>query len=468
MNGERVLLVTGRLAEPSLRRVRDDLKNRLGLDAEVFVVGISVAALMHVDLLLRRLTIPAAVQRVILPGWCQGDLSRLHEHFGVPFTLGPKDLFDLPEFFGSSQRVKPSFDEYDVEIIAEINHAPRLSSAELLCEAKKFAAQGADVVDLGCIPGETWSGAADATKMLTGEGLRVSIDSFDRAEVESAVAAGAKLVMSCNSTNIEWAARLPAELVAIPDDPADLASLDSTMATLDAHQTRYRIDPILEPIGHGFAKSLERYFTVRRRWPHVPMMMGVGNLTELTDVDSAGVNLLLAAICQELGIYSILTTQVINWARTAVKEFDIARRLVHHSVTRQAVLKRLSDQLVMLRDPKIHTLSGEEIERLAGHIQDPNYRILAGDETLHFFNRDGHWQGDDPFELFAQALSSSKGVTAEHAFYLGFEMCKALTALTLGKQYTQDEALNWGFLTRPEKHTPHPHQSDSESKSDSK
>jgi hypothetical protein len=25
-----------------------------------------------------------------------------------------------------------------------------------------------------------------------------------------------------------------------------------------------------------------------------------------------------------------------------------------------------------------------------------------------------------------------------------------VTALTLGKQYTQDEALNWGFLTIPE------------------
>ena len=37
-----------------------------------------------------------------------------------------------------------------------------------------------------------------------------------------------------------------------------------------------------------------------------------------------------------------------------------------------------------------------------------------------------------------------------HAFYLGYEFAKAVTALTLGKNYTQDQALRWGFLTVPE------------------
>ncbi len=62
------------------------------------------------------------------------------------------------------------------------------------------------------------------------------------------------------------------------------------------------------------------------------MMMGIGNVTELTEVDSAGVNMILAAICEELGIQSVLTTQVINWCRSAVAEFDMARRLVRHAV----------------------------------------------------------------------------------------------------------------------------------------
>ena len=93
-----------------------------------------------------------------------------------------------------------------------------------------------------------------------------------------------------------------------------------------------RIDPVLEPIGFGFAASLGRYLEVRRRYPDAEMMMGIGNLTELTDVDSAGVNVLLLGFCQELGIRSVLTTQVINWARTSVRECDLARRLMHHAV----------------------------------------------------------------------------------------------------------------------------------------
>ena len=57
------------------------------------------------------------------------------------------------------------------------------------------------------------------------------------------------------------------------------------------------------------------------------MMMGIGNLTEMTDADSAPINVLLLGFCQETGIRSVLTTQVINWAHTSVRECDLARRL---------------------------------------------------------------------------------------------------------------------------------------------
>jgi hypothetical protein len=50
------------------------------------------------------------------------------------------------------------------------------------------------------------------------------------------------------------------------------------------------------------------------------------------------------------------------------------------------------------------------------------------------------------------SLPQSRNVDPSHAFYLGFELAKALTALTLNKRYEQDEALRWGMHTRPEKH----------------
>jgi dihydropteroate synthase len=177
------------------------------------------------------------------------------------------------------------------------------------------------------------------------------------------------------------------------------------------------------------------------------MMMGIGNLTELTEVDSAGVNFLLAAICEELRIHSVLTTEVINWGRTAVREFDLARRLVRHSIGHRVLPKHLGGQLVLLRDPRLHDLGEQGLKQVADRLTDPNFRIFAEREEIHLMNRDGYWHGSDPYEVFDRMIAVVGPLTSEHAFYLGMELCKARTALTLGKQYAQDQALRWGFLT---------------------
>lgn len=448
MSRERLLFVTGRLAEPSLKVVLQPLAEKVGFDYEIAVLGISVAALMHVNWVQRKLKVPAGVSRVILPGWCTGDLSPLSSQFGLPFERGPKDLFDLPEHFGKSKRAIPPLDDYSIEILAEINHAPRLSEQELLSQAVRYQQSGANVIDLGCIPGETWPGIAAAVWQLRSEGLRVSVDSFDQREVESAVEAGAELVLSCNGTNVDWASKVPAEFVVIPDDLRNLDSWNGTIAKLTEAGRSFRLDPVLEPIGFGFAASLQRYFETRRRFPETPMMMGVGNLTELTEVDSAGVNFLLAAICEELQIASVLATEVINWGTTAVREFDLARRLVRHSLQNRVLPKHLGGQLVMLRDPKRRALGDENLRTMAGQLTDPNFRVFAEGGEVHLMNRDGYWHGSDPYEVFDEMRASTGGsMTAEHAFYLGMELSKARTALTLGKQYIQDETLRWGFLT---------------------
>lgn len=444
---EKILFVTGRLAEFSLRRVLESLSEKARFDYEVEVLGISVAALMHVDWVKRKLDVPAGFDRVILPGWCRGDLAPLQEKYATPVERGPKDLHDLPDHFGKRKSVPVDYGKYDIEILAEINHAPRLTDAQLLAQAEAYRISGADFIDLGCVPGESWARVGEMTHVLRQEGFRVSIDSFDQTEVEGAVAAGAELVLSCNSTNREWAKHLPAELVVIPDDPHDLSTLRETVGVLQAAKSRFRLDPVLEPIGFGFAQSLGRYLTIRREYPEIPMMMGIGNLTELSEADSTGINLLLAGFCQEQRIGSVLTTEVINWCRSAVKEFDLARKLVRHSVEHQALPKHVDSSLVMLRDVKVSELGPEALADLAANIKDSNFRIFVERGELHILNRDGYWHGTDPFEIFDQLPTTD----ASHAFYLGYELSKAVTALTLGKQYRQDEALHWGFLTIPEK-----------------
>ena len=456
----RYLFITGRLAEPQVRRTLAELLEALPeadrFEAEVEVVGITVAALIHTGWLRRRLPAErvAGFDRVYLCGWVQGDLAELSEHYGVPLLRGPKDVSDLPELFGRGRRTA-DLTAYDIDILAEINHAPRLTAEHILQLAERHRRDGADVIDVGCIPGHTWDGVGEVVARLVAAGHRVSVDSFDRVEVTAAIEAGASLVLSGNSSNVGWLGPLcgehGAEVVVIPDDPHDLSTLGPTAATLKSHGVAVRLDAILEPIGFGFAASLARYHRVRRDFPDDAMLMGVGNLTEMTGVDSAGVNVLLAAICQELRIGSVLTTEVINWGRTAVREFDIARRLVRYAITEGRVPKHVTDDLVMLRDPRLPEQTTAELERLAASLTDPNYRLFAEAGTLHVMNRDGHWTGRDAYELFDQleaaAAEAGRPLTADHAFYLGYELSKAVTALTLGKRYVQDEALRWGFLT---------------------
>ncbi len=449
--GRRVLFVTGRFAESLVRRVVEEVSGPLGIAAEVRVLKISVAALMHVDWVRRQLQVDrSAFDLILLPGWCQGEIAALAEQYGVPVMLGPREILDLPEFLGRPRAAPPDLTPFDIEIVAEINHAPRLASGEMLRMAEQYRAAGADLIDVGCIPGESWSGAGEAVRTLREAGCRVSIDSFDREEVEAAVAAGAELVLSCHSGNRDWAAKLPAELVVIPDDPADLSTLDETAAQLAAAGARFRLDPILEPVGFAFGASLARYYDVRSRFPQTEMMMGVGNVTELAQVDSAGLNFLLAAICQELRIRSVLTTAVAPWCRSAVRELDLARRLVKYAVEHRALVKHLPQSLLMLRDARVREPGTDALTALAAQVTDPNVRVFVDSGRMHLINRDGHWSGTDPYELFDRFLSATESLDASHAFYLGYELAKAMTALTLGKQYVQDEPLQWGLLTRAE------------------
>ena len=450
MPGEKIHFTTGRLARAALDNILVDLAPLAGFEYSIQTLPITVAALLTPQWIAPRLEIPAGTTKIVLPGYCDSDLSPLRAVTDLPIVIGPKDLRQLPEFFGQKPN-RDGFGEWDIEIIAEINHAPRKSLADILAMADSMRRDGANLIDVGCEPNSSWQGVSDCVKALVDAGHRVSIDSLNPVEISAAVKAGAELVLSVNESNREFAADWGCEVVVIPDNIQSIDSMDETVEMLAAQDVAVRLDPILEPIGFGFANSIKRYLDVRAKWPDAPMMMGIGNITELTDVDSAGVNLLLLAVCQELNITRVLTTQVINWARSSVKECDVARRLVHFSVNQQVPPKRLSEQLVMLRDAKVLSYEADQIAELAANIKDHNYRILADNGMLHLLGSGKHFSGTDPFKIFDELIDSgATNVDASHAFYLGFEMCKAMTALHLGKQYNQDQALDWGFLTVPE------------------
>jgi len=439
----RALFVTGKLAEPALRRVLAETS--LPFTADVAVMKITVAALMTTEWIVRHLEVPPGTDLVMIPGLCEGDVSPLAAKTGVRVEKGPKDLREIPQYFGRAQAVR-EYGAWDIEILAEINNAPRMTGEAVRAAAEYFRASGADIIDIGCTPGLTFPNLRDVVRDLVAAKLRVSIDTFDAHEIREAVEAGAELVLSINSTNIDVARELAgsgARVVVVPDLGASLDTMDRSVERLEAWGVPYLLDPILEPIGFGFTASLERYAETRRRYPQAEMLMGIGNLTELTAADSTGVNAMLIAVCQELGIRSVLTTEVIPWARGSVREIDIARRLMHHAVAHNTIPKGVDDRLVTVKDPAVLTYSEEELRELQTRITDPNFRIFADAEAITVLNNERFVRGTNIQDIFNQLDVDEP----THAFYLGKELARASLAMTLGKTYRQEGALSWGYLT---------------------
>jgi dihydropteroate synthase len=442
----RVLFVTGKLAEPALRSTLGTMSPSFA--ADVAMLPITVAALMTTEWITKHLAVPAGTDLVLIPGLCEGDTAPIADRFGVHVEKGPKDLREIPEYFGQAA-AREDYGAWDIEIIAEINNAPRLPRDAITREAMRFHESGADYIDIGCTPGLAFPELGAVVRDLVAAGIRVSIDTFDPGEIRTAVDAGATMVLSVNASNLDVARELAGRdvrVVAIPDLGAPLESINPTIDTLTEWNVPFLIDPVIEPIGFGFTRSIERYATARRMWPNAEMMMGIGNITELTAADSTGINAILIAICQELGIRAVLTTEVIPWAHGSVREIDVARRLMYHAVTRKVVPKHIDDRLVTVKDPKILEYSETELRELQSRITDPNFRIFTDRDTITVLNRDLFIRSTDIQEIFTQL-----GVDeATHAFYLGKELAKAKLAITLGKTYRQEGSLSWGYLTPPD------------------
>jgi dihydropteroate synthase-like protein len=438
---ERLLFVTGRLAAPALHDTLE--RAELPFDYEIAVMKITVAALMTTSWIARFLEPSETVTKIMIPGLCEGETDVLAERFGLPVEKGPADLKQLPSWFGQED-ARASYGPRDIRVFAEINHVPSLSLERILELAGYYRDAGADVIDLGLSLDRRWLDDGPAViAELRERGFTLSIDTMDREEILMADEAGVDYVLSLNGSNRDLAERLSATPVLIPDTPEDLDSLEATIAHLERLGKPYLVDPIIEPIGAGFAASLGRYLEVRRRHPEVEMLMGIGNLTELTEADSTGVTALLIGFCQELGIRNVLTTEVIDWARGAVREAVLAAQLMHYAQERGTPPKHVDGRLLTVKDEDLRPYAESELRELHAQVTDPNFRIFADADWIYVFNAELFVKGTDFNEIFDQL-----GVDeATHAFYLGKELMKATIARALRKNYRQESPLDWGYMT---------------------
>lgn len=442
--GEHLLFLTGHLAEARLRRVLESMAPT-PFSWEVRNLGVKVAALMTPEIVRRRLGPLGGATRIVLPGRCKGDLAALGGDLGVPVGLGPEEVKDLPQFLGGKGASR-DLSAHDCRIFAEIVEAPALPVEAILARAARLRAEGADVVDLGCLPDTPFPHLAEAVRALKAGGHRVSVDSGDPSELRRGAEAGADFLLSLTERTLDLALDLPAVPVLIPAVHGDLDGLTRACERLAAAGRPFLADPILDPIHFGFTASVVRYHELRRRLPEAEMLMGVGNLTELTDADTTGITMVLMGIVSELAVRNVLVVQVSPHCRRAVAEAELARRVLFAARADGSLPQGYDAGLMALRDRRPFPNSPEEVAEDAAAVSDPNYRIEVAEDGVHVYNRDGHHAALDPFDLYPKLGVEQDG---GHAFYLGVELARAQVAHQLGKRYAQDNALRWGVAVAP-------------------
>jgi len=389
---------------------------------------------------------------------------------------------------GEGNRV-PIGRDFPMRVIAEILDAPILREEEVLRKAKYYAENGARIVDVGMLAGEARPDDVRRIVTLLRRKLSVpiSIDTLNAEEIEAGLLSGADMILSLNSQNVdkikcprgseETAVVVIPERADVGQQLSQSRSIKERVASLEenikkATEAGFKkiiadliMDPLVFP---GLVTSIVASRSFSEQNPNTPLMVGVGNITELIDADSVGVNATLAGIAQELGVALLLTTEGSAKTRGAVKELVTACQMTYLAARRNTPPKDLGLSLLMLKEKRRRELPYEDaIEKRNKRLQvlrakrgpeprtdpkglfkinvdrDRNQIIVShfkeGTEVADIIVR-----GDEPLAIRDTLNKAGLVSTLEHAYYLGAEVEKAFIASQVGRGYYQDDELFTG------------------------
>ncbi|MEM1578796.1 MAG: dihydropteroate synthase-like protein [Archaeoglobaceae archaeon] len=332
-----------------------------------------------------------------------------------------------------------------MKIVAEIVN-PRI---EFLREKIDYFSENADIIDLG-IPMEFESDeVSKMIKVAVDESRKpVSVDTFSKKAIEIAVKHGVDMIMSLSSSNFEILDLIEDQAVVVAEK--NLQALFKLLENARKRTEKVIADPILDP-PLSVAKSIERYLEFRRLDSETPLLFGVGNVTELSDVDSIGMNALLAFIAEEISCNLIFTTEASPKTTGSVKELRIASHLAKISKIRKSPPKDVGISLLALKEKvKYETAKVEDFliaEESKEFHRDPfgDFILFIANGKIFCKHKKATIAGKNAKEIIDTVLRLGLVSRLDHAAYLGRELMKAEIALRLGKNYIQDRELNFGF-----------------------
>lgn len=519
----KVLLVTSRLAQDV---VRDAVKRavrsgRAKYEVEVITLPMDVAALMTTEYVaeyLKRVGISAGkYDLIVVPGLVRGSCRVIEESVGVRAVKGTVYAADIPVLLTFDLSKLSSEEPADrvlaehlraivtdvlsevegevtkkgyvrvgnvlvpvrpppMRIIAEVTEAHLYGREQLLSEVSRLINEGADIVSLGFEAGNpNPDRIREILKFLKREiDAPLAVDSVIPSEISAAAGAGADMILSLTRDNIpevaEYVRDLPTVVIpqggaGIPKDPAMRVSvLEDNIELARKYGVRNVIaDLVLDPpVAGATLRSLMAYYEFKQKNPDIPILMGVGNVTEFIDADSVGVNALMTVLALEAGASMLLTVEKSVKARGSTFEVATASQMASIAWVRRSPPKDLGLDLLILKDKRrVSTplISGEGVKVVSAD-------GVVGAELRH--------TGLDPMGIFKIRVDHERGVIEalyigrkgrilirgkraktimnyilsnglvsmlSHATYLGAELAKAEEALRLGKNYVQEEPL---------------------------
>ena len=496
----RVVIVTGRLAAPAAR----ELAERFG--AKVHVADAEVASLLTPERIARSLGRVEDADLVLVPGMVRGDVSEVAESAGVPVYKGTRHIADLEEVLRNIEELKLSTTEpadslleqqvkracrelemvegeemrerllrrrgnmligevavgrdFPMRVIAEIEDADRLEDARLLERARYFRECGADIIDLG-FAGASPVRVTEAVELLRGEGFTVAVDTMHPRNIAAAIDAGADLILSFDREMIEEfpgtetpSVIIPRSRGRVPEKAEVRVRLLEENIAIAVEQGFRRVvaDPLLSPLNFGFVESIAAYRMFGSRNPDVVMLFGAGNVSELVDADSTGVNALLAGIASEVGASLLFTPEASNKTRGSVRELSTAAKMMFLAKRRSSPPKDLGLSLLMCKEKRLRREPvPEEVrraEQVSARAASPRwdrkgyFRIYVDDRIYcaHFSGGrvDVVVSGNSARDIGDTLLRLKLIGEISHALYLGRELQKAEDALRSGRSYVQE------------------------------
>lgn len=516
----KVLLVTGKLAEDIVKGYAKEGN----VETETIALNVQVAAFLNPQIIIQALKAIdlKGVDMILVPGLSRGDTASITEAFGVPTFKGPRYAADLPTVLDVLGKVQlstsvPACDllrdiltekalkeiekaeqnreellkkpgsmliknlaiskELPMRVMAEIVDAALMTDEEIQLLAKRFVAQGASIIDLGMLAGQ--SNPKNAKRMVRAVkavvDVPVSIDTLDPQEIEAAVSVGVDLILSADAGNLEkiapFAKNVP--VVIIPTNqregyfPKKAQERVELLEELIAKAkklgfTKIMADLILEP-----SNVLESFVAFREfgsRNPDVPLFVGVANVTELFDADSVGLNALLARLSSEVDACIMLATEKSTKAKGTVQEEVTASKMMFLAKKRGSVPKDLGVDLLVLKDKRSREEPyNAELElrgkvTIAAGVVEPtildsegmfkisvdrkNECIVALQFTTATMDKPVNIiKGKTAEAVYAKIVQLGLVTRLDHAAYLGSELEKAEIALKTGKEYIQDKEI---------------------------